>query len=158
MQCYHDVSYGFDKKYVNLDDYIQHQFTLQDWGTWVIMAKYTKFYCFPVSTATVCLETESITRPKSYNEIEIRLNKEKQLYKYLCDLFPEDFTYIEKDYDIYINKVLLNKAYLNSDFKSAKQFAVKLHTFGYSNVKVLCSLNPILFYFFLFLRKIKRKL
>ena len=145
------------KKHVCLDDYIKHQFTLQDWGTWVILAKYTNFYCLPVSTATLCLETESITRPKSYKEIEIRLNKEKQLYKYLCDLFPEDFPYVENDYDIYINKVLLNGAYLKSDFKSAKQFAVQLHALGYRNIKVLCSLNPISFYLFLFLKKTKSK-
>ncbi|MGC9151787.1 MAG: glycosyltransferase family 2 protein [Microbacter sp.] len=144
-------------KYVNLDDYIKYQFTLQDWGTWVILAKYTNFYCLPVSTATLCLETDSITRPKSYKEIETRLSKEKQLYKYLCDLFPEDFPYIEKDYDIYIHKVLLNSAYLKSDYKSAKQFAIQLQALGYKNIKVFCSLNPISFYIFLLLKKTRSK-
>jgi hypothetical protein len=130
---------------------------LQDWNTWVILSKYTDFYCLPISTATVGIETESITRPKSYKEIETRLSKEKQLYKYLCDLFPEDFPYVEKDYDIYINKVLLNSAYLKSDFKSAKRFAIQLHALGYRNIKILCSFNPISFCLFLFLKKTKSK-
>ena len=64
-------------KYVNLDDYIKLHFTLQDWNTWIILSKFTEFYCLPVSTATFGVETESITRPNSYDKIELRFKNEK---------------------------------------------------------------------------------
>lgn len=143
-------------KYVNLDDYIHQHFTLQDWGTWVVLAKYTDFYCLPVSTATLCLETESVTRPKGYLEMEQRLLKEKELYKYLCNLFPDDLPYVERNYDIYINKVLLNIAYTKRDFKSAKGYGSKLLLFGLSGVKVRFSQYLLLFYLFYFTKNLRR--
>ena len=142
-------------KYVNLNDYIKYQFTLQDWNTWVILSKYTDFYCLPISTATFGIETESITRPKEYIKVEARLAKEKIMYKYLCDLFPKDLPYVEKDYDDYINLVLLRLAYNKIDFKSAKKYGKILVSNGNKNFKVICSLNIFLFYLFCWLRRIR---
>jgi hypothetical protein len=143
-------------KHVNLDDYLKYQFTLQDWTTWVILAHYTDFYCMPISTATVCMETESITRPKSYEQLKLRFLKEKECRKYLGDLFQEHLKYSEKEYDIYIYKVLLNFAFMKFDFKSAREFAHSLNLLGYKGFKVNSASNFILFYAFCISKRIKQ--
>jgi glucosyltransferase len=138
------------KRYLNLDDYVKYQFTLQDWNTWMILAKYTNFYCIPESTATFGVETESITRPRSFEKLSIRLSKERECYKYICEKFPKDFPYNSTDYDQYIYSVNLNLAIQLQDFDKAKEYGKKINS---KSIKVRCSQNSILFYSFCFLKK-----
>ena len=138
---------------VNLNDYINYQFTLQDWNTWVILSHYTDFYCLPVSTATIGIETESITRTKSYDKIEERFKKEKECYQYVCNLFPNDFPYVESEYNDYVYLVLLNLAFKQKDYRKANQFGKKI---GNKSVKVVCSQNRILFWMFFFLKQVRK--
>ena len=148
-------------KYVNLNDYIHHQFTLQDWNTWLILAKYTDFYCLPVSTATFGIETESITRPKEYDQIELRLKKEKECYKYLCDKFPEDLPFDEQGYDAYVLTVLLNLAYQKSEYAKAKEYAQKLEKLKGNQDKSLKQKlvsSRILFIIFCLLKRLRHQL
>jgi glycosyltransferase involved in cell wall biosynthesis len=133
-------------KYLNLDDYIHFQFTLQDWNTWIILAKYTQFYCLPVSTATFGVETESITRPKEYDKVIQRFKKEIECYKYVCDKFPKDLPYDEQEYDAYVNHVLLGLAYKKLDFPSARKYGSLLSAVGNTNLKVKCSTTIFTFY------------
>lgn len=142
-------------KYVNLDDYIQYKFTLQDWNTWIILSAYTDFYCIPVSTATFGIETESVTRPKDYNVIIQRFIKEKQMYKYLCDQFPEDLPFDEKGYDSYVNGLLLGMAYNKGDYNSARKYAIQLIGMGSKKLKVRMAQNIVTFYLFGLLKKIR---
>lgn len=116
-------------KYVPLDDYIYYQFPLQDWYTWICIANYTKFHCLPVITTTVGKEMESITRPTDYEKVKERFKKEKFVYKYLCDRFPDDLLYNEQVYDQHVNWILLNVAYKNRDFKNARTFSFRLSIF-----------------------------
>jgi len=143
------------KSKVNLDDYIKYQFSLQDWNTWIILSKYTDFYCLPISTATFGVETESITRPDNYEKVETRFSKEKQMYKYVCNLFPEDLSYNEKKYDIYVNGILLSLAYKKWDYKSAFKYGSTLLLLGSKGFKTKCSNNRMAFYLFCFLQKLK---
>lgn len=140
------------EKYVNLDDFIKYQFTLQDWNTWVILAAYANFYCLPISTATFGIETESITRPKNFEKLEQRFKQERECYKYVYDLFPNNFPYIEEEYNEYENGVLLNLSYRNKDYKKAKKYGKKLKK---RNLKKICSQNFILFNLFTFLKKLR---
>lgn len=133
-------------KYLNLDDFIQYQFTLQDWNTWIILAKYTQFYCLPLSTATFGIETESITRPKEYDKVIQRFKKEKECYKYVCDMFPEDLPFDEQGYDAYVHHVLLGLAYKKLDFPSARKYGSRLSAVGNTNFKVKCSTTIFTFY------------
>jgi glycosyltransferase involved in cell wall biosynthesis len=142
-------------KYLNLDDYIHFQFTLQDWNTWIILAKYTRFYCLPVSTATFGIETESITRPKEYDKVIQRFKKEKECYKYVCDKFPEDLPFDEQGYDAYVHHVLLGLAYKKQDFPSARKYASLLSAVGNTNLKVKCSTTIFSFYSYYLALKIK---
>jgi glycosyltransferase involved in cell wall biosynthesis len=147
---------GLIDKYINLDDYIKYQFTLQDWNTWIILSKYTDFYCLPVSTATFGIETESITRPMSYEKTELRFRSEKVCYQYLCNLFPEDLPFDNVGWDTYVLSVLLNQAYSKCDYKSAHKYSLLLKVHGYINIKTKCALNVLSFYLFLFFKKLKR--
>jgi glycosyltransferase involved in cell wall biosynthesis len=137
-------------KYLNLDDYLNKKFPLQDWNTWVSIAKFTKFHCLPISTTTVGVETESITRSRDFQTTISRFEKEKIMYKYLCDLYPEDLPYDEKGYDSYVNSVLLALAYKKRDYKNAK-------VYGYRNksLKGKCSQNKLFFYMYSVLSRIK---
>ena len=47
--------------HLNLDDFIQYRFTLQDWNAWALLAPWTDFDIIPDSTATFGIETVSIT-------------------------------------------------------------------------------------------------
>lgn len=139
-------------KHINLDDYIKYQFTLQDWNTWVILSAYTDFSLLPVSTATFGVETQSITRPSDYKEIELRFNKEIECYKYVCELFPQNLLYDEKGYVNFKYSNLLNHAYNQKDFKNAKFYANKV---GGDSLRVLFSKNQITFWIYVFLRNLK---
>ena len=143
-------------KYIHLEDYIKHQFTLQDWNTWVILAKYTEFYCLPLSTATFGVETDSITRPATYDKIISRFNKEKECYRYVCGLFPTELIYNENAYDIYVNSVLLNLAYKRAEYKQVRKIAKIMYGLGDNSLRTSCSkcyLGFLLLFIFKFLRQ-----
>jgi len=142
----------FDR-YINLDDYINYQFTLQDWNTWIILSYYTDFYCLPISTATFGVETESITRPLSYEKIEQRFKKERECYRYVCNRFPQDLPFDEKGYDNFIFSVLLNLAFEQNNFSKAKELGKKM---GSKSIKALCSQKKILFWAYHLLKIIKK--
>jgi len=139
-------------RYIDLDDYIHFQFTLQDWNTWIILSHYTNFYCLPVSTATFGIETTSITRTQEYSILIQRFVAEKKMYKYLCDRFPEDLPFDEKGYDSYVSSVLLNLAYQRKDFRKAKEFGKGIRN---KSLKVLSSQYKMLFWVFVLLKRIK---
>lgn len=139
-------------KNINLDDYIKYQFTLQDWNTWMILAKFTNFYCLPISTSTFGVETESITRPKSFEKLEQRFKLERECYIYICNLFHDEFPYKEEEYDEYVNSVFLNLAVSNQNFGKAKEYGSKI---GQKSIKKTCSQNFLLFSLFCFYKKIR---
>jgi glycosyltransferase involved in cell wall biosynthesis len=142
-------------KHLNLDDYIKYHFTLQDWNTWMILSRYTDFYCLPVSTSTFGIETESITRPKDFQQLEERFRKERDCYKYICDLFPDDFPYDSSEYDEYTNSSLLNLAIEYNDFAKAKYYGGNIKS---DTLKQFCSRNKLLFNLFRILRSIKKQI
>jgi glycosyltransferase involved in cell wall biosynthesis len=139
-------------QYVNFDDYIKYKFTLQDWNTWMLLAKNTKFYEMHISTSTFGIETESITRPKDIKKLEHRFAQERMCYKYVCDHLPQNFTYRAEDYTIYQNTVLLNLAYKQKNYFYANKYAQRIRS---KSLKVLCARNLILFHIFAFLKSIK---
>jgi glycosyltransferase involved in cell wall biosynthesis len=142
-------------RHVNLDDFINGRFTLQDWPLWVILAKYTTFYCLPVVTATICIHNESVTRPKDYTTVKARFMKEKEICIYLANLFPEELHFDEEKYNTYIQNILLNLAYQRFDFRAAKGFIEKMPR---HSVKIFCAAYKLTFYIFAIGKKLRRKL
>lgn len=152
--CNASVLYRSDvlRKYINLDDYIKYQFTLQDWNTWIILAAYTDFYCLQESTATFGVETVSITRPDSYEKVLKRFEKERECYKYVCDMFPDIFPYNKEEYDEYIKNVLFNLAIKKNDYDKAKElYNIK----ELKGVRKLAMLNKLSFSLFSGLKKFR---
>ena len=144
----------FDK-YIPVDKYIEYNFPIEDWPTWIILAKYTEINYLPISTVTYRVGHESLSNLESYNKVLKKFSKEKVMYKYICDLFPESLTYVEANYDNHINYVLMNLAYKKSDFRAAKKFGARVTTYGNKNFKIKSTSNIFLFYLFFLTRKIK---
>lgn len=144
-------------RYIVLDDYIERQFTLQDWMTLIILARFTEIYCLPVSTTTLGIDDASITRPKSFEKLLNRFNKEKECYQYVCSKFPEDLIYDETDYMNYSYKVFLNYAFLYSDYSIAQKYGRLLLKNNQKEKRLLFTTNKLFFMIYSAWFKISQK-
>lgn len=149
------LRYELIQKYVSLDDYIKFDFPIQDWNTWILIAKYTEFYHLALSTVTYRISSNSMSNPKDYETVVKKYTKEKLMYKYLCDKFPDELPYDEEKYNIYISSVLLNLAYIQMDYPKAKEFGKSLNIKSW---KVFCSQNRLLFNLFALCKKLRHKI
>ncbi len=138
--------------HLNLDDFIAHQFTLQDWNTWIILSAYSPMDIIDVSTATFGIETISITRPESYESLISRFNKELDCYKYVCGLFPKELIFNQADWDSHVNNLLFSMAFRKGDFARAKEYGA--NRTNKTGIKYLCSQNRVLFYLFCWSKKL----
>ena len=153
--CNATIMYSADfmKAHLDLDEFINRRFSLQDWPAWVILTAYTDIDVLSESTATWCLETISITRPNSVARYAKRLEGDKEICRYLGELFPEKFPYTDEMWDNYAAGRLCAKAFEVDDFESAKKYG-KDGT-GLSPLKHFCSQHRILFELFRWLKKIR---
>lgn len=142
---------GFMKAHLDLDEFIKRRFTLQDWPAWVVLTAYTDIDLLPDSTSTFGIETVSITRPDSVEKYAKRLAGDKEVCRYLGELFPEKFPYDDIDWDLYANGRLMAKAFDVGDFESAKKYGKKCS--GVGMFKKICSQSRVLFELFCFLKK-----
>lgn len=133
-------------QFIPADDYIKFRFPIEDWPTWLILSKYSSVCYLPISTSTYRVGHESITNPVSYEKIEKRMQSEHRMYKYICDMFPDDINYDESGYLSYMNNIYLNLAYKKFDFPKSSLYAKKLKMLGSENRQVKMSSNPITFY------------
>ena len=145
----------FMKAYVDLDEFIHRRFSLQDWPASVILTAYTDIDVLPVSTATYGIETVSITRPDSIEELARRCEGDKEVYRYLGELFPDKFPYDEMKWYRYVNGRLMSKAFDVGEFKLAKHYGKDCDDSG--RFKRLCSQNRVLFKMFVWLKKMRNK-
>lgn len=133
----------FMKAHLDLDEFIKRRFTLQDWPAWVILTAYTDIDLIPVSTSTFGVETVSITRPDTVEMYANRLAGDKEVTKYLGELFPDRFPYTEEMWENYVKGRLFAKAFEVGDFVSAKQYGKVCTSVG--RLKKICSQNRLLF-------------
>jgi glycosyltransferase involved in cell wall biosynthesis len=145
-------------KYVKIDDYIKNRFTIQDWNTWVILAHHTPFDCLEVSTTTVLIDNESITRNSDYERLSNRLLNQEGTTKYMHDLYPELILYSEQTYKQYISLVLLNLAVKKHDFQMAKKITADLKNLKYDGRKTLIAINCVVFQLFYFVKSVRKKI
>ena len=144
----------FMKSHLDLDEFIRRRFTLQDWPAWVILTGYTDVDLIPVSTATFGIETVSITRPDSVERLAKRYEGDREVCRYLGELFPEKFPFTDEMWDNYAAGRLCAKAFDVDDFESAKRYG-KNNT-SLSPFKRLCSQNRVLFELYRLFKRIKR--
>lgn len=143
-------------KYVILDDYVKLRFNIQDWPTWVIISKYAKIDFLPISTCTYRIGHFAISNLQDYEKQINKLILDKRMYKYLCDMFPNDLDYDVRGYDLYINSVLLNLAYKRSDAKKAKEFASKMLELGDASWRTRLSVHWLGFWAWWLLKRVAR--
>ncbi len=155
--CNASIMYRADflKTHLPLDDFISHHFTLQDWNAWVILAAYTDFDILEVSTATFGIETASITRPNDYRKHRQRLEKDADCVKFLCEMFPEKFTWDEECWHRHLNYAMMNLAYKRGDYRKAKEFA--RNSEGHS-LKEICAMTRLSFILYRQLKKIRHSI
>lgn len=153
--CNATIMYRADflKLHLDLDEFIHRRLSLQDWPAWVILAAYTDFDILPISTATFGIETQSITRPKSIERLRKRYEGDKEVYRYLCELFPDDFPFDEKEWEQYTNGRLMAQAFELGDFTHAQKYGVD--AIGVSQLKRFCSQHRIFFHLFRLGKKAK---
>lgn len=143
----------FMKTHLDLDEFIKRRFTLQDWPAWVILTAYTDIDMLPESTATWCTETVSITRPDTVAKYAKRLEGDREVCRYLGELFPEKFPYTDEMWENYADGRLCAKAFDVGDFEAAKKYGAMYR--GEGKLKRICSQNRVLFKLYCFLKKCK---
>lgn len=146
----------FMKAHLDLDEFIRRRLSLQDWPTWVILTAYTDIDVLPESTATFGIETVSITRPDSVERLAKRYEGDKEVCRYLGELFPEKFPFTEHMWDLYANGRLMSKAFDLGQFELAKRYGKDCS--GVSWIKRFSSQHKLFFKLFVALRGLKRDL
>lgn len=150
----------FFDKHIPKEKYIELKFPVEDWPTWIILSHYSEINYLPVSTITYRKGHESLSNLQSYDKVINKYTKEKIMYKFLCDMFPDTKPYDENSYDIYINNILLNLSYKKFDYQSAKMYGenyFQLTNNRGNDKKARFSKNPMLFLIFALLKKIRQQ-
>lgn len=137
----------FMKQHIDFETWNSRHFTLQDWNAWLILAAYTNFDILHVSTATMCVENVSITRPDSVASLAKRLQGDIDVCRYIGELFPEKFPFDENDDGSWINGRLIAKAIDVNDFESAYKYYQMPHC-GISRLKCFCASRKWAFHLF----------
>jgi glycosyltransferase involved in cell wall biosynthesis len=145
-------------KFVPYEDYVYYEFPIEDWPTWIILSKYTSVGYIPISTATYRFGHESLSNPLSYIKIKQKYDKERIMYQYLCNSFPKDLHLYENEWEIKVNRILLNLAYKKLDFQAAKNFALQLIKLGSNHTKVRMAKYWPTFIFFSFMKFLRQKI
>lgn len=144
----------FMKAHLDLDEFINRHFTLQDWPAWVVLTAYTDIDVLPDSTATFGIETVSITRPDTVERLAKRYVGDKEVTRYLGELFPEKFPFDENNWERVVNGKLMSKAMAIGDYDAAKKYGK--NCIGEGRIKRMCSQNRVLFHFYRLMKQIKR--
>jgi len=142
-------------KHVPLDKYLELKFPIEDWPTYLILSHYSTIDYIDISTVTYRKGHESISNQLGYQNVETRFNREKEMYKYLCNLFPDVLPFDEKGYDLYVTGILLNLAYKKLDYSSAHKYAKEMLSLGAESFKVKCSLSYLTFCLYGYLKRIR---
>jgi len=142
----------FMKAHLDLDEFIKRRFTLQDWPAWVVLTGYTDVDLIPVSTATFGIETVSITRPDTVEKYAKRLDGDKEVTRYLGELFPEKYPFDEREWELYANGRLCAKAFDVDDFEAAKKYGEKCGR--EERCRRICSRSKVLFKMYRFLKRV----
>lgn len=101
-------------------------FPCNDWPTLVILSAYGEIRYLPVSTTTYRVGQTSLTNQKNYDSIRRFWAMSKAMTEYMYELFPELGEFTGGFYfDNYVYHPLLMAAYINDDYRSARDFAKK---------------------------------
>ena len=110
---------------VNLEDYVKYRFPIQDWNTNILLLRKANCAYMDMPTCVLSYTSGSLSRPKSYEQVTEKYEREAFMTKYLAEQFPDDplITFSEADSDRYINHILTTLAYRRGDYKKAKEYS-----------------------------------
>lgn len=111
---------------INLDDYVKYRFPIQDWNTNILLLKKAKCAYLDLPSCVFSYTSGSLSRPKSYEQVIEKYEREAFMTKYLADCFPDDplITFSEADSNRYINHILTTLAYRRGDYRKAKEYSL----------------------------------
>lgn len=110
---------------VNLDDYVKYRFPIQDWNTMILLLRKAKVAYMDMPSCVFSYTTASLSRPKSYEQVAEKYEREAVMTEYLASRFPDDplISFSKADSDRYINHILTTLAYRRGDYKEAKHYS-----------------------------------
>lgn len=139
---------------IPFDVYEKESFPCEDWPTIAILAAYGEIRYIPISTTTYRIGQESVTKMKDYSRIRDYWQRSSNMTRVIHNMFPEDlgpFT-DEKYFEEYVYHSLLNAAYDNNDYRSAKEFSKKDPKGGNASKMASTWLSFQIFRFYRFLK------
>lgn len=110
---------------VNLKDYVEYQFPIQDWNTHILLLRKACFAFMDMPTSVFRVTDCSLSHPKTYETVKKKYQKEKIMCEYLANQFPdnEKISFNSSDYGRYVNHILTSVAFQRGDYREAKQYA-----------------------------------
>lgn len=140
---------------VNLKDYIEYQFPIQDWNTHILLLRKARFAFMDMPTSVLRVTEGSLSRPKTYEKVITKYQKEKRMCKYLSEQFLYDprFSFDETD-DRYMYHILTSVAFQRGDYREAKQYA---QLSGEHSMRVKSTKTLITFHLYRLARFLRRK-
>jgi len=133
-------------RYLPYGDYIRNRFPLEDWPSWLILSMYTAIGYLPVATATYRRGHDSISNPLTFQRAEEKFRREADMYRYLCERYPEQLTYDAAGYRVYAYQNLLRLALRNHNFRQGRQYAIRLRQEGIRSLLVRLAAYKIPFH------------
>lgn len=141
----------FMKAHLDLDEFIRRRLSLQDWPAWVILTAYTSIDILPASTATFGIETVSITRPDTFERLEKRYKGDREVCRYLGELFPKKFPYTDEMWDHYQAHQLMMMAFRQGNYQAARKYGQNASRSKYQRI----SQNWLLSHAYILYKKLK---
>lgn len=110
---------------VVLDDYVKCRFPIQDWNTIILLLRKAKVAYLDMPSCVFSYTSSSLSRPKSYEQVAEKYEREAVMTEYLASRFPDDplISFSKEDSDRYINHILTTLAYRRGDYKEAKHYS-----------------------------------
>lgn len=112
------------KQYIPFEVYVNEDFPCEDWPTFAVLSAYGEIRYLPQSTTVYRVGQASVTSEVNYDKIRRYWQRSKHMTECLYKLLPQLGEFQDAEYfDTYMYNTMLNAAYENDDYKSAKEFA-----------------------------------
>lgn len=113
-------------KYIPFEMYVKEDFPCEDWPTIAILSAYGEVRYLPIVTAVYRVGQISVTNEINYDKIKRYWKRSKHMTECIYAMFPFLGEFNDSVwFDCYVYNALLNAAYENNDYLSAKEFALK---------------------------------